>query len=78
MDVLGQQMQMSRLNASRFVKPAESGEADSLFRERQTYEGTAFPKKVSGVEAESPAVETGRSLFMMQRAAEAYQMNGIA
>lgn len=64
-DVIAMQMQMGRMNADKIMKPAEKTDAAG---EAQMTEDR---------EADRP-LQTGASLYQLQRAAFAYQMNLIA
>ena len=70
MDVLNKQMYTGRLNASRGIKPVEE-EVTALA------EGADDLQPVSQGQ-ESSAMQYDRNLFLMQKAAESYRVNGIA
>ncbi len=70
MDVLNKQMYTGRLNASRVIKPVE--EEVMAFAE-----GADDLQPVSQGQ-ESSAMQYDRNLFLMQKAAESYRVNGIA
>ena len=63
MDVLAMQFQMSRLNASRLIKPVEEAAASAPQDSRRD---------------QIADVQSGSNLFAAQRAAEAYQVNMLA
>lgn len=88
-DVIAMQMQMSRMNADRIMKPAEhimpaAGEPDN--GQPIDEAGVRAVKMMDAAGAAQPAVDeeavqplqTGATRYQMQQAAFAYQMNMIA
>lgn len=68
MDVLAMQFQMSQLNASRLIKPAEEVAASAAQDSRRD----------QSVGVQEADMQVDRNLFAMQKAAEAYRVNMIA
>ncbi len=90
-DVIAMQFQMSQINASRLIKPAEemqqSAEMDSRRDQYMKVQEPTVPEPMQEEEAVTEPVQNleavaslqqDRNLFAMQRAAEAYRVNMIA
>lgn len=69
-DVLGRQMQMSRMNAARVMKPAE--EPAALQATASAEPAAALQKADTAQQGQGAQADS--NLYQMQRAAQAYQM----
>lgn len=69
-DVLGRQMQMSRMNAARVMKPAE--ESAALQATASAEPAAALQKADTAQQGQGAQADS--NLYQMQRAAQAYQM----